>query len=456
MIVDRYVLNSRTTGRTPILTSESKIMKYYSIAALFVCLGVLFSCSRDLETESTLASISAEKNALNFLIVVTGQPDSTDIPGVHKDPGNMIEAFSAVRTQSAPSSVDPGYTTPSIESRPNNFYNAGFGSFDFAESRPESSGKHLVFQDSDASAFEQAVNDIATGNKMGQIQNQYQSNFITVSVLKATKQRILDAISMVSRVAATYDVNGALSTAMLHISSHGSSGFIETVDGEINLSQMASASQQARGGKPWRRFYFVVDACESGQLLAQVDASGAAAGDVANFGNSAGGFDFSNAFALRSTNSDDSGYARSSPLPPIPAIPNIPPIPEMQYGPQNAGNPQPRFDPMYGIQSSAKGFAHQLIVLSSSRSTESSIDESDGGAFTSAFTRAFKRMSSDPSATIKSLIDTTQEELAGMQHPVFKVTPASVCNDKLQGSDATAKDSSALSGSQLQSCGEEG
>ena len=75
-------------------------MKYYSIAALFVCLGVLFSCSRDRETESTLTSISAEKNALNFLIVVTGQPDSTDIPGVHKDPGNMIEAFSAVRTQS--------------------------------------------------------------------------------------------------------------------------------------------------------------------------------------------------------------------------------------------------------------------------------------------------------------------------------------------------------------------
>lgn len=236
---------------------------------------------------------------------------------------------------------------------------------------------------------------------------QYNFNF---KVTRADRPMTVDEIKAGAAQAAKDMVDGndrdAKGTYFFYFSGHGAeNGELLAADRTFYFKEVADAIKKARGNRAFKRLVIFVDACFSGNL---VDGAGA----VTNADSGAGGFTLApgaiGGVGLPKVGIDDQAASRY--LKALNAFAD-------------------------SVVSLRSGLYEQLVLISSSRKTETSGDSGNGGIGTLAFIDALKTLGNTEGATIRMLAEGTIRNATG-QTPVYRIEPPEVADEPLFGDNS--------------------
>jgi hypothetical protein len=253
---------------------------------------------------------------------------------------------------------------------------------------------------------------------------QYNFNF---KVTRAERPMTADEIKAGAAQAAKEMIDGdtkdAKGTYFFYFSGHGAeTGELLAADRTFYFKEVADAIKKARGNRAFKRLVIFVDACFSGNL---VDGNGA----VSNSDGGTGGFALApgaiGGVGLPKVGIDDQAASRY--LKALNAFAD-------------------------SVVSLRSGLYEQLVLISSSRKTETSGDSGGGGIGTLAFIDALRALGDTEGATIRMLAEGTISNATG-QTPVYRIEPPEVADEPLFGDNSQ---SSSSPGSDPQSSPEPG
>jgi hypothetical protein len=242
---------------------------------------------------------------------------------------------------------------------------------------------------------------------------QYNFNF---KVTRADRPMTVDEIKAGAAQAAKDMIDGndkdAKGTYFFYFSGHGAeTGELLAADRTFYFKEVADAIKKARGNRAFKRLVIFVDACFSGNL---VDGTGA----VSNADGGAGGFALApgaiGGVGLPKVGIDDQAASRY--LKALNAFAD-------------------------SVVSLRSGLYEQLVLISSSRKTETSGDSGNGGIGTLAFIDALRTLGSSEGATIRMLAEGTVSNATG-QTPVYRIEPPEVADEPLFGDNSSSGASS--------------